>query len=99
MRAVGRAVGRTVHSAGVTLVELLVVLVLLGVLTSVAALSVVSLRPTPQAARLDSLRSARAQAIRTGVPVMLTLDSVSVRFLPDGRVIGGPLDPLTGVWP
>jgi Tfp pilus assembly protein FimT len=85
-------------TVGITLVELLVVLVLLGLLTTLGAVSVTSLRPPPDAARLDTLRAARAQAIRGGIPVMLTLDSVPIRFLPDGRVLGGPADPLTGEW-
>ena len=98
-RTDGRSVSRSVgQSAGITLVELLVVLVLLGLLTTLGAVSVMSLRPPPQAARLDSLRAARAESIRTGVPVMRTFDSVPIRFLPDGRALGGPLDPLTGAW-
>jgi hypothetical protein len=86
-------------TAGITLVELLVVLVLLGLLTTLGAVSVTSLRPPPGAARLDTLRSARARAIRSGTPVTLTHDSAPIRFLPDGRVLGGPLNPLTGAWP
>jgi len=96
---VRRSDGPTVRpTAGITLVELLVVLVLLGLLTTLGAVSVTSLRPPPEAARLDTLRAARAKAIRSGVPVMLTLDSVPIRFLPDGRVLGGSADPLTGEW-
>ena len=78
--------------------ELLVVLVLLGLLTTLGAISVTSLRPPPEAARFDTLRAARAKAIRSGLPVMLRLDSAPIRFLPDGRALGGPLDPLTGAW-
>ena len=82
---------------GTTLVELLVVLVLLGLLTGFATLSVVALKPTAEATRLDSLRAARAQSIRSGSPVVIQVDSTRVRFLPDGQVLGGSVDQFTGV--
>jgi prepilin-type N-terminal cleavage/methylation domain-containing protein len=95
----GRTVGRGERpDAGITLVELLVALVIVGLLAAIGTVSVTSLRPPLEAARLDTLRSARVRAIRTGAPVMLMLDSLPIRFLPDGRVLGGPLDPLSGAW-
>lgn len=93
VQTVGRSDGRR---RGVTLPELLVVLVMLALISGMGVISVVALRPPPEAGRLDSLRSARAEAIRSGKPVVIQLDSVPVRFLPDGRVLGGPVDPLTG---
>ena len=83
---------------GTTLVELLVVLAILGVLASVSALSVVSLRIPASAAARDSLRSAREVAIRSGVAQVVWIEGLPVRLLPDGRVLGGPVDPLTGRW-
>ena len=83
---------------GTTLVELLVVLAILAVIASVSALSVVSLRVPASAAVRDSLRSAREAAIRTGLTQVVWIDSLPVRLLPDGRVLGGPVDPLTGKW-
>lgn len=85
--------GRTV---GATLIELLVVLIVLGVIGALGTLGLASLRAPPGTARLDSLRLARTRALRTGEPVTIRLDSVTIRFLADGRVLGGELDPLTG---
>lgn len=81
---------------GTTLIELLVVLVLLGIIGGLSTIGIASLQPPPRDAQRDSLRDARLQAIRTGVAVTISVDSVLVRLLPDGRVIGGDLDPLTG---
>lgn len=83
--------------AGVTLVELLVALVILGMMTGIGALSVMSLRPAALGVALDSMTSARRRAIRDGRPVVLRDGSQVLRFLPDGRVLGGLVDPLTGV--
>lgn len=82
---------------GVTLVELLVALVIVGVMTGLGALSVLSLRPGPRAMALDSMASARRRAIRDARPVVLRDGTQVLRFLPDGRVLGGMVDPLTGV--
>ena len=84
---------------GTTLVELLVVLLLLGLLAGMSALAAGGVRtpgstPTAAAARMDR---ARTEAIRMGSPVRLDRDSGGpVRFLPDGQIVGGDLDPLTG---
>lgn len=77
---------------GVTLVELLVVLAVLGAILSVTGLAVGSLRMPRESEFISELRKARADAIRTGVPRTME----HARFLPDGRVIGPGLDPLTG---
>jgi hypothetical protein len=96
----GRADWRTGgQEEGATLIELLVVLLLLGLLLSVSAVSLSSIRPAPGSAWLDSVRSARARSIRSGRTVLIVHDSGMIRFLPDGRILGGMLDPLTGELP
>lgn len=93
--------------AGVTLVELLVVLALLGVMLGVTTVAIVSLDPPVGAERAAALRRARAEAVRTGKPVRITGSSmtpgsdrsplpVQVLFLPDGSARGPGIDPLTG---
>jgi prepilin-type N-terminal cleavage/methylation domain-containing protein len=82
---------------GVTLIELMVVLVILGVVTSVGTLAVASLRPSPESKRVEGLSRARAAAARSGHAVTIIVDSgAMVRFLPDGRTVGAGMDPLTG---
>ncbi len=90
--------GRCVSRAGVTLIELLVVLVVLGLTTGLSLLALPALRPSPMAAEIERARQARARAIQSGQDIVAVFDSVPVRFLPDGRVLGGPVDPLTGAW-
>ena len=82
---------------GVTLIEMMVVLVILGAMTGVAAATLGSLRPpTMQGWKSDVLR-ARDSAIRSGRPVVLHTDSgYRALLLPDGRAVGGGLDHLTG---
>ena len=88
--------------SGTTLVELIVALAVLGILlgVSTAALGAIH-RDTPS--HQDSvLATARVKALHEGVAVRVDLpDSsgramVSVLLLPDGRVVGQGLDPLTG---
>jgi len=81
---------------GVTLVELLVVLALFAVVFGVSGLSLASLTPPPEAAKVRALAAARARAIASGVAVTLVTDSGAVRFLPDGRALGPGVEPLTG---
>ena len=85
---------------GVTLVELLVVIVILALITGVSGLAFASLRVPRESTLVRATRVARAEAIRTGRPVSLRLDSLrrhpSVLFLPDGRAVGPGADPLTG---
>jgi prepilin-type N-terminal cleavage/methylation domain-containing protein len=85
-----------VSRAGVTLVELVVVLLVLGLLGGMSGLAVSSLRPPPEAPREALLRHARAEAIRTGRSVRIAGDAAPAAFLPDGRAIGMGVDPLTG---
>jgi len=96
------------RSAGTTLVELMVVLVLLGLVVGLSGLTLGSLRPAAEAEGVQDLRRARAEAIRTGRPVRILEASGDtaashtphptpfVTFLPDGRAFGPGLDPLTG---
>lgn len=90
--------------AGVTLAELLVVLLILGLTAGVAGLSVAALRRPPESELGHKLRVARATAIRQGTAITVSFDSVESdwrgslrRFLPDGRVIGAGVDPWTGM--
>lgn len=100
---------REPRAGGVTLVELLVVLVLLGVIFGMTGLALASLSAPRQSVIFRRLQAARAEAIRTGRPVQVSGDSGSVGtyfplppsplpvlFLPDGRAIGPGIDPLTG---
>jgi prepilin-type N-terminal cleavage/methylation domain-containing protein len=82
--------------AGVTLVELLAALAILGLIAGLTGVSLGSLRPTLASVRATALARARSAAIQSGRPVAATLDSVTVRFLPDGRALGPGLDLLTG---
>jgi prepilin-type N-terminal cleavage/methylation domain-containing protein len=83
---------------GVTLVELLVVLALIGLLLGLSALVV----GRPRSAgivggRAEKIVQGRAQAIRIGKAVRIRGDSgAPVLLLPDGRVVGAGLDPLSG---
>ncbi len=83
---------RSARSRGVTLVELLVVLALLGLILGVSGLALASLREPSESAEIRDLARARTLAIRNGEPVKQD----SVLFLPDGRAIGPNVDPLTG---
>lgn len=91
-----------------TLVEVVVALALLGLVLGMSGLTLASLRPTPSAAITRQLTDARADAIRTGRPVAVTVtlpDTGAYRaprtahylFLPDGIVIGAGVRLLTGV--
>ena len=83
---------------GVTLVELLVVLAVVGIIAAVSGVGLATLRAPTGAARHTAVETARTRAILFGEAVVVVVDSASVRLLPDGRVIGAPLgvDPLTG---
>lgn len=93
---------------GVTLVELLVVLVLLGIITGVVSLSLRSARSLPNGSSIDAAQGAvaraRDSAVRLGRPVTIVIDRdaqpIAVRALPDGRVVADrriDVEPLTGV--
>lgn len=77
---------------GVTLLELIVALALLGLILGVSGLSLAALQPARRSDAIRARERAHADAIRTGSPVR----GDSVLFLPDGRAIGTNVDPLTG---
>jgi prepilin-type N-terminal cleavage/methylation domain-containing protein len=77
---------------GVTLLELIVVLAVLGVILGVTGLALGTLKSPREAQRLTDLRQARAEAIHAGAP----RTAHGIRFLPDSRAIGPNVDPLTG---
>lgn len=81
--------------AGMTLVEMLVVLTILGVLAAVVAPSFAE-RSGGAATRRESLDQARDSALAAGTAVEVPVGSSVVRFLPDGRALGAGVDPLTG---
>jgi prepilin-type N-terminal cleavage/methylation domain-containing protein len=101
MRSAGR---RRRH--GYTLVEVIVVLALIGLALGIGGLALASLQLPRESESVRALRNARTKAIQTGDPVSLiaaNLDTGANRaprvthlFLPDGRVIGPGVDPLTG---
>ena len=80
------------RARGVTLVELLVVLTVLGVLFGVSGLALASLAVPRDTESVRAMRRARAAAIRS----VERRTSHGVLFLPDGRAIGPNVDPLTG---
>jgi len=93
------------RNGGVTLVELLVVIVILGLLLGVSGLAFTSLRAPRESEWIRQLRRAREQAIRTGKPIRATQPlppstalyrPLPLLFLPDGRALGPGADPLTG---
>jgi len=89
---------------GVTLVELLVVLVLLGLVAGVVGLTIHTAKPiTVTDPTLAAIAAARDSAIRTGRSVTIILDvhdaQHEVTASPDGRVAADTalaIDPLNG---
>jgi prepilin-type N-terminal cleavage/methylation domain-containing protein len=77
---------RSGRRKGLTVVELLVALTLLGLLAGIGTLSFSALRAgeDPQD---ESLRRERRQAIQAGRDINLRRDTLLLRFLPDGRVL------------
>jgi prepilin-type N-terminal cleavage/methylation domain-containing protein len=97
---------RTAHASflrrGVTLLELLIVVVVLGLVTSVAAL-VMPAKVVPPDDTPHRIANARTRALRTGQPVsvVLQLDTVFslATAMPDGTVLADSaarIDRLTG---
>jgi prepilin-type N-terminal cleavage/methylation domain-containing protein len=92
-------------SAGVTLIELLVALTLLGLLAGIAGLTFHTLPATPVlGANAARVVAARDSALRTGYAVSVTLlvagRAYDATAFPDGRVLTeAPIgvDPLTGM--
>lgn len=89
--------------SGVTLVELLVVMLIIGLTTGVAGLAMSSLRPPPLSDFARKVREARTMSIRNGTALTVTMKApdeegreLVLRFLPDGSVIGPEVDRWTG---
>ena len=80
------------RASGVTLIELLVALAVLGLILGVSGLALGTLRAPRENELALELRQARSEAIRTGAP----RTTHHVRFLPDGRAIGPGMDQLIG---
>jgi len=81
------------RAPGVTLLELLVVLTILGVVLGVTGLAIGSLQTPRESQQTIDLRRARANAIHFGA----RRTAHGALFLPDGRAIGRYVDPLTGI--
>ena len=90
--------------AGVTLAELMVVIVILGVMAGVATVALRRAAPSLAAdPALANLAAARGAALAGGTPRTIVVVVREVRYLatayPDGRVVTGAplaLDRLTG---
>ena len=96
--------GRALERRGVTLAELMVVIVILGVMAAVTGVAFVTRAPVPAAdARLARVADARAEAVRTGqaatLQVRLNGETFLVTAFPDGRIVTDApvaIDPLSG---
>lgn len=90
--------------SGITLVELLVALAILGLMTAVVAVQFQPARPASNDWRADSVAAMRRRAITEGRvrTAILAGDSTGahpVTALPDGRVLADSImdiDPFTG---
>ena len=90
--------------SGVTLMELLVALAILGLLTGVVAIQGRPIRIPQRDSRADSVVALRRIALAVGraQTIVLLIDSAGahpVTALPDGRIIGDStfdVDPFTG---
>jgi prepilin-type N-terminal cleavage/methylation domain-containing protein len=80
------------RAPGITLLEMLVVLTVLGLVLGVSGLAIGSLRTARESEQVADLRRARAEAVRSGAP----RTAHGVRFLPDGRAIGPGANAVTG---
>ena len=95
---------RVRQRAGVTLAELMVVIVILSVMAGVTAVAFARREPVTAAnPTLAAIAEARAEAISTGQPATIRLgagDSLRLATVyPDGRVVTDAsvsLDPLAG---
>ena len=87
---------------GLSLIELLVVLAILGLLVGIGALGLAGAKPAPGTTTAQMLARARSEAVRTGRATIVTIDSAGrhgptvIRFQPDGGAIGPGVDPWTG---
>ena len=79
--------------AGITLVELLVALVLLGLLAGSGALALAAVGPAQSSASTALSRAAR-RSVQERREILVQGESTWVRFLPDGRVLEAPRFPV-----
>lgn len=91
---------RVTNTRGLTLVELLVVVAILGLMAGVVGLG---WSASPHHAEESQVTVARQRAIQSGIPtrfqIFLGGETVTLVALPDGSIIGTgglPIDPLTG---
>lgn len=82
--------------AGFTLVESLIVVAVLSIVLGTVALSLPARSDAAASAARRELVRARAQALRSGQPVVAGDPARPALFLPDGRALGHRVDPLTG---
>ena len=85
-------IGRAPERRGVTLAELMVVIVILGVMAAVTGIAFTTKMPVPEAdARIARVAAARADAVLSGQTATLQLDVDGEMYLvtafPDGRVV------------
>lgn len=86
---------------GVTLIELVIALSILGLVLGISGVALATLRLPRESDVARRFQQARIEAIRTGRPVSIpghrTPDPGSrLLFFPDGRALGAGADPLTG---
>lgn len=84
------------HHSGTTLVELIVSLAILALLAGVTSLAVTSLQRKEDPSTGAILDRTKAEAIRAGRPIRVTVDTAgaaepsALLVLPDGRIVGQP---------
>lgn len=90
--------------AGVTLLELLIVLAIIAVVTSTATLAGPWTGPASPDSVSSAVQAGRSQALATGHPITVVLElkgrSEAFTALPNGMVIGDSalgVDPLSGL--
>jgi prepilin-type N-terminal cleavage/methylation domain-containing protein len=84
---------------GMTMIEVVVTLSILGVLFGLVAVSTVVLEPPPEADVPRRVGEARREAMRMGAPVTVTFDSlVPVTLYPDGSATLARVADSTGAW-
>ena len=92
--------GARLPPSGFSLLEVSVVITILGLIVAMSGLAFVTLRAPRQSELVHELSRARAEAIKTGRPVVSGNNraprTAHVLFLPDARAIGFGADPLTG---
>jgi prepilin-type N-terminal cleavage/methylation domain-containing protein len=85
--------------AGLTLIEVVVTLALLGVLFGLVAVSTVALEPTTEATIPRRIAAARREAVRTGVPVTLAFENgAQATLYPDGSATPARVADSAGTW-